>query len=65
VTINGKPVTDADQREMPDMAKKPKDVPAPKDKPLKGYVSVQSHGPSAAEYRAVRVREIKQPDGKE
>jgi hypothetical protein len=48
VTINGQLVQDVDQTTIPRI----------KDKPLKGYVCVQSHS-KEVEYRNVRVREIK------
>ena len=58
ISINGTQVLDADQTEIPDLEKgKPKDVAAPKDKPLKGYVSLQNHG-STIEFRKVQIKEL-------
>jgi hypothetical protein len=49
VVLNGRTVTDVDQRT----------IPAIKAKPLKGYVCLQNHGGNI-EFRAVRVRELSQ-----
>jgi hypothetical protein len=57
VTVNEKLVLDADQTKLADIKDKPAGAPAPKDKPLSGYVCLQSHsGP--VEFRKVRVREV-------
>jgi hypothetical protein len=62
VTMNGTLVLDADQTKLADIPEKPAGAPAPKDKPLTGYVALQSHsGP--VEFRKVQVREIKAPPG--
>ncbi len=52
VTINGQEVLDADQSTIPQI----------KNKPLKGYVCLQSHG-GLVEFRNVRIRELKAPAG--
>lgn len=57
ITINGQKVVDADQTSIPDTKDKPAAAPAPKDKPLEGYVSLQSHS-GRVEFRKVQVREI-------
>lgn len=48
VTMNGKLIHDVDQSTIPEI----------KDKPLKGYVCLQSHG-GKTEFREVRLREIR------
>jgi hypothetical protein len=53
VTINGQQVLDVDQSTIPQI----------KDKPLKGYVCLQSHT-RKVEFRNVRIREIKEPAAK-
>src|SRR5262249_38782814 len=58
VTVNGKKVLDADQNDIPDLGDKPPGAPAPKDKPLRGYVCVQSHT-GKVEFRKIQVREIR------
>ena len=50
ITLNDKAIIDIDQRT----------VEAIRQKPLKGYLSLQNHGGNI-EFRAVRVREIRQP----
>jgi hypothetical protein len=50
VTINGQEVLDVDQSKIPQI----------KDKPLKGYICLQSHT-KKVEFRSVRIREIKAP----
>jgi hypothetical protein len=50
VTINGQEVLDADQSTIQEI----------KNKPLKGYVCLQSHG-GLVEFRDVRIREVKPP----
>jgi hypothetical protein len=52
VTINGQEILDADQSTIQEI----------KNKPLKGYVCLQSHG-GLVEFRDVRIREIKSPAG--
>jgi uncharacterized protein YlaI len=52
VTINGQEILDADQSTIEEI----------KNKPLKGYVCLQSHD-RLVEFRAVRIREIKAPAG--
>lgn len=66
ITINDKSVIDADQRKIPDQAdpEKPAAALPPKDKPLKGYVSLQSHT-GRVEFRKVQIREIKAGDKKD
>jgi hypothetical protein len=60
VSINGEKIVDADQRELEDVMSKdrPASAKAPKDKPLKGYIALQSHT-GVVEFRKVQVREIK------
>jgi hypothetical protein len=63
VRINGQTVVDVDQTKVPDIVRaddvaKPADAPAPKDKPLKGYVSLQSHT-GKVEFRKVQIAELK------
>ncbi|GBD37337.1 hypothetical protein HRbin36_02468 [bacterium HR36] len=57
VVLNGQLLLDADQREIPDLPDKPKGVPAPKDKPLEGYISLQSHTGSV-EFRRIQICEL-------
>jgi hypothetical protein len=67
VTMNGEKILDADQTTIPDLKDKdkPAKAPAPKDKPLSGYVCVQSHT-GKVEFRKVQIREIKtEAPGKE
>ena len=52
ITINGELVIDFDQTTKPEL----------KDKPLKGYVCLQSHS-KQVEFRSVRLREIKPTRG--
>jgi hypothetical protein len=56
--MNDQKVLDADQTKIPDLKDKPAKVAAPKDKPLRGYISLQSHS-GKVEFRKVQVREIK------
>jgi hypothetical protein len=58
ITINGQKVLDADQSDIPDIQDKPAEAPAPKDKPLSGYVCVQSHT-GKVEFRKIQIREIR------
>jgi hypothetical protein len=60
VTMNGKLILDVDQTSLADLKDRPADVPAPKDKPLTGYVAVQSHS-GQVEFRKVQIREITRP----
>jgi hypothetical protein len=62
VRINDEPVVDADQTKLPDLDAKDKPGAAakaapPRDKPLRGYVALQSHT-GQVEFRKVRVREL-------
>ena len=43
IRMNGQEILDADQTKIPDLKDKPAQAPAPKDKPLRGYISLQSH----------------------
>jgi hypothetical protein len=63
VTMNGEKILDVDQNTVPDTKNKPAKAPAPKDKALSGYVSLQSHT-GQVEFRKVQVREIKGDGGK-
>ena len=56
VRLNGQKVLEADQSELPDVKTKPSSVPAPKDKPRRGYVALQSHS-GLVEFRKVQIRE--------
>lgn len=56
VRLNGQTVLEADQSKLPDLKKKPAGVPAPKDKPLKGFIALQSHS-GQVEFRKVQVME--------
>jgi hypothetical protein len=56
ITVNGKEVLDVDQNSLADIPGKPAKAPAPKDKPLKGYVCLQSHN-GQVEFRKVQIRE--------
>jgi hypothetical protein len=65
VTMNGQMILDADQAKLADLPKKPSGAaaaPAPKDKPLSGYVALQSHS-GQVEFRKVQVREIDRESG--
>lgn len=57
ITINGLQVVDADQTTIADTKEKPAAAPAPKDKPLEGYVCLQSHS-GRVEFRKVQIRDI-------
>jgi hypothetical protein len=62
VRVNGEVVVDADQTKLADLAAKDKpgeagQAPAPKDKPLRGYIALQSHT-GQVEFRQVRIREL-------
>ncbi|HTK76549.1 MAG TPA: DUF4038 domain-containing protein, partial [Gemmataceae bacterium] len=57
VTINGQQVLSADQTRLGDVKGKPAGAPAPADKPLRGYVALQSHSGEVA-FRKVQIREI-------
>lgn len=56
VRLNGQTILDADQSDLPNVSKPPAGVPAPKDKPLRGYVALQSHS-GKVEFRKVQIRE--------
>ncbi len=56
VRLNGKTVLEADQSELADVKTRPAEVPAPKYKPRKGYVALQSHS-GRVEFRKVQIRE--------
>jgi hypothetical protein len=62
VRVNGEAVLDADQTTLPDLDNKNKPgeaakAPAPRDKPLRGYIALQSHS-GQVEFRQVRIREL-------
>lgn len=59
VTLNGTKIIDVDQNTLDDLPEKerPKGVPAPKDKPLRGYVCLQSHT-GTVEFRQVKIAEL-------
>ena len=56
IHVNGQKILEADQSDLPDVSSKPAGVAAPKDKPRKGYVALQSHS-GRVEFRKVQVRE--------
>jgi hypothetical protein len=56
IRLNGQKVLEADQSELPDVKSKPAGAPAPRDKPRKGYVALQSHS-GRVEFRKVQIRE--------
>lgn len=62
ITLNGEQILDADQRRLDDLdaSERPAGISAPKDKPLKGYICLQSHS-NAIEFRSVRIKEQKSP----
>ncbi len=63
IRLNGETILDADQTTLPDVKDKPAGVPAPKDKPLKGYVALQSHS-GQVEFRKVQIQEKKSGPGR-
>jgi len=68
VIINGQKIVDADQGDLADVTKgRPATAKAPKDKPLRGFICLQSHT-GQVEFRKVQVREIPgklEPPGKQ
>jgi Domain of Unknown Function (DUF1080) len=56
VRLNGQTILEADQTELADVKTKPASVAAPKDKPRKGYIALQSHS-GRVEFRKVQIRE--------
>ena len=56
IRLNGQTVLEADQSELADVKSKPAGSPAPKDKPRRGYVALQSHS-GRVEFRKVQIRE--------
>ena len=56
VRLNGQTVLEANQSELTDVNTRPAGVPAPKDKPRRGYVALQSHS-GRVEFRKVQIRE--------
>ncbi len=56
ILLNGQTILDADQSELADVKTKPAGAPAPKDKPRKGYIALQSHS-GRVEFRKVQVSE--------
>jgi Domain of Unknown Function (DUF1080) len=56
VRLNGQTVLKADQSDLADVNTRPVGVPAPKDKPRRGCVALQSHS-GRVEFRKVQVRE--------
>jgi hypothetical protein len=57
IRMNGQEILDADQTTLADVKTKPANAPAPKDKPLQGFLSLQSHS-GKIEFRKVEVREL-------
>ena len=64
VRLNGEKILDVDQRTIEsttarlDGTRQPRGTPSPKDKPLRGYISLQSHT-GRVEFRKVQIREMK------
>jgi Domain of Unknown Function (DUF1080) len=56
VRLNGQTILEADQTELADVKTKPAGVAAPKDKPRRGYIALQSHS-GRVEFRKVQIRE--------
>lgn len=56
VRLNGQTILEADQTQLADVKTRPAAAPAPKDKPRKGYVALQSHS-GRVEFRKVQIRE--------
>ena len=56
VRLNGQTVLEADQSELADVTTRPAGAPAPKDKPRRGYVALQSHS-GRIEFRKVQIHE--------
>jgi hypothetical protein len=56
IRLNDQPVLEADQSDLADVKTKPLAAPAPKDKPRRGYVALQSHS-GRVEFRKIRIRE--------
>ena len=56
VRLNDQIILEADQSELADVKTKPATAPAPKDKPRKGYVALQSHS-GRVEFRKVQIGE--------
>ncbi|HEU5116763.1 MAG TPA: DUF1080 domain-containing protein [Isosphaeraceae bacterium] len=56
VRINGETVLEANQTDLADLRSKPAGTPAPENKPLRGYVALQSHS-GQVEFRKVQIRE--------
>ena len=54
IRLNGQTILEADQTELADVPTKPAAAPAPKDKPRKGYVALQSHS-GRVEFRKVQI----------
>jgi hypothetical protein len=56
IRLNDHTILEADQSELADVNTKPAAAPAPKNKPRKGYVALQSHS-GRVEFRKVQIRE--------
>jgi hypothetical protein len=56
VRLNGQTILEANQTELADVKTKPASVAAPKDKPRRGYIALQSHS-GRVEFRKVQIRE--------
>jgi hypothetical protein len=57
IRLNDQTVLEADQSELTDVKTRPPTAPAPKDKPRRGYVALQSHS-GRVEFRKVQIREL-------
>jgi 3-keto-disaccharide hydrolase len=56
VRLNGQTILEADQSQLADVKTRPSAAPAPKDKPRRGYVALQSHS-GRVEFRKVQIHE--------
>ncbi len=56
IQLNGQKILEANQSELADVNTKPAGAPAPKEKPRRGYVALQSHS-GRVEFRRVQIRE--------
>jgi Domain of Unknown Function (DUF1080) len=56
IRLNGQKILEANQSELADLKSRPAGAPAPKDKPRRGYVALQSHS-GRVEFQKVQIRE--------
>lgn len=57
IHLNDEEVLDADQTKLADLASKPKSAPAPKDKPTRGFISLQSHTGTVL-FRKIQIQKL-------